>query len=263
MEKAKKILNDITKFTLTAQIKVNNKQISPLVTFILLVLGSAYLVKLLYKGVLIPIIYPFLRKVFFTILKRRSKLLPLAIGSLQSKQIKNKSLKWVLVYGACSHLGRLTAKVFANHEYGLMLIDSNLTKLQDFKHELEKIFPHLAGADGQSLIRIININLGTDHNSTHIEHKLHNAVFGKGYTFQSEETPTRPEESKKQEGIPDTAEVPCASHVTEGPSDVEEMKCPNISVFVNCAGLGKDIRSFNEKMFHEMQFDQVMISCGK
>ena len=51
--------------------------------------------------------------------------------------------------------------------------------------------------------------------------------------------------------------------MTEGPSDAEEMKCPNISVFVNCAGLGKDIRSFNEKMFHEMQFDQVMMSLGK
>ena len=80
-------------------------------------------------------------------------------------------------------MGRLVAKVFANHEYGLMLIDSNLTKLQDFKHELEKIFPHLSDAEGKSLIRIININLGTDHNSTHIENKLHNAVFGKGYSF--------------------------------------------------------------------------------
>ena len=81
MERAKRILNDITKFTLTAQIKVNNKQINPLVTFILLVLGSTYLVKLLYKGVLVPLIYPFLRKIFFTILKRRSKLLPLELGS--------------------------------------------------------------------------------------------------------------------------------------------------------------------------------------
>ena len=80
MEKAKRILNDITKFTLTAQIKVNNRQINPLVTFILLVLGSTYLLKLLYKGVLIPIIYPFLRKVFFAVLKKRSKLLPLAVG---------------------------------------------------------------------------------------------------------------------------------------------------------------------------------------
>ena len=145
--------------------------------------------------------------------------------------------------------------MFANHEYGLMLIDSNLTKLQDFKHELEKIFPHLSDAEGKSLIRIININLGTDHNSTHIEHKLHNAVFGKGYSFQTEHTPQRLEEAKKSEGSPDTPELPSQQRVTEGPSDVEEMKCPNISVFVNCAGLGKDIRSFNEKMFHEMQFD--------
>lgn len=167
MEKAKKLLNDITKFTLTAQIKINNRMINPLVTFVLLVLGSTYLVKLLYKGVLIPIIYPFLRKIFYAILKKRSKLLPVSLGSNQLKRdVQTKELKWVLVYGACSHLGKLVTKVFANHDYGLMLIDANLTKLQDFKHELEQIFPHLSGNGKQSMIRIININLGTDSNST-------------------------------------------------------------------------------------------------
>ena len=42
------------------------------------------------------------------------------------------------------------------------------------------------------------------------------------------------------------------SDAIEGGQDIEEMKCPKVQVFVNCAGLGKDIRSYNEKMFHEM-----------
>ena len=72
LEKLKDILRRVTKFTLTAQIKVNNQQINPLATLILLLLGVAYLVKLLYKGVLVPIVYPFLRRLFYAILKRRS-----------------------------------------------------------------------------------------------------------------------------------------------------------------------------------------------
>ena len=136
---------------------------NPLFTFILLVLGSSYLAKLLYKGLLVPLIYPFLRKIFYFILKKRSKLLPISVGSNKLKrETKTIEIKWVLIYGASSHLGKLVAKVFANHDYGLMLVDGNLTKLQDFKYELEQIFPHLAGSGKQSLIRIININLGTD-----------------------------------------------------------------------------------------------------
>ena len=84
-----------------------------------------------------------------------------------------------MIYGACSHLGKLVTKVFANCNYGLILIDANLTKLQDFKHELEQVFPALSGSGKQSLIRIVNINIGTDQNSTLLEYKLHNAVFGK------------------------------------------------------------------------------------
>ena len=53
------------------------------------------------------------------------------------RDAKSGEIRWVMIYGACSHLGKLVTKVFANCNYGLILIDANLTKLQDFKHELE------------------------------------------------------------------------------------------------------------------------------
>ena len=68
------------------------------------------------------------------------------------------------------------AKVFANYNYGLLLVDANLAKLQELEKELTQVFPHLRS---ESWIRLVNINLGTDPNSTIIEHRLHSALFGK------------------------------------------------------------------------------------
>jgi hypothetical protein len=42
-----------------------------------------------------------------------------------------------------------------------------------------------------------------------------------------------------------------------------EMAPLNLQVLVNCSGFGQDMRIYNEKLFHEMQFDQVMLSLGK
>jgi len=47
-----------------------------------------------------------------------------------------KDRKWVLIYGATSDLGRKVSKVFAEHQYGLILVDSNLNQLQELKQEL-------------------------------------------------------------------------------------------------------------------------------
>ena len=77
----------------------------------------------------------------------------------------------------------------------------------------------------------------------------------------SEDTPTKPEEHKFLEGSNQDSEP--TNIIEGGKDDIEELKCPNVQVFVNCTGLGKDIRNFNEKMFHEMQFDQVKVSLGK
>ena len=95
-------------------------------TFLLLVLGTATLIRLLYKGIARPLVYPVLRKLALLILRRRSKLL---VATEKGVQKAGEEKRWVLVYGACSTLGKTVAKVFAMYNYGLLLVDSNLSKL--------------------------------------------------------------------------------------------------------------------------------------
>lgn len=100
------------------------------------------------------------------------------------------------MYGATSHLGSLTAKVFAAHGYALLLIDGNLAKLQRLEQELYQVFPKLnrkgnanveeLDDNNESLVKIVTMNLGTDPNSTVIEHKLHKALFGEN-TWKEDE----------------------------------------------------------------------------
>ena len=79
-----------------------------------------------------------------------------------------------MIYGATSTLGIQTSKVFAQHGYCLFLIDGNLTKLQALKQDILQVFPHLKSLE---TLRIVNINVGTEPNSTIIEYKLHKALF--------------------------------------------------------------------------------------
>jgi NADP-dependent 3-hydroxy acid dehydrogenase YdfG len=41
--------------------------------------------------------------------------------------------KHVIIYGACSHMGRITTSIFVKHGYSVVLIDVNLEKLQDLR----------------------------------------------------------------------------------------------------------------------------------
>lgn len=79
-----------------------------------------------------------------------------------------------MIYGATSTLGIQTSKVFAQHGYCLLLVDGNLTKLQASLKEILQVFPHLKSPE---TIRIVNINVGTEPNSTIVEYKLHRALF--------------------------------------------------------------------------------------
>ena len=71
-----KLIDYLTRFSLEAQIKINGRPISSLLTFLILVFGIAFSVKLLYKYVAKPIIYPILRHFFYRVVRGRSKLLP-------------------------------------------------------------------------------------------------------------------------------------------------------------------------------------------
>jgi len=52
-------------------------------------------------------------------MKRKSKLLA-----------PQTSERWVIIYGACTRVGKMTAKVMASKNYSLILIDQSLSKLQ-------------------------------------------------------------------------------------------------------------------------------------
>ena len=151
-----RLVSGITRFSLTASIKLNGYEISPVFTFIILMLGILFSLKLVIKGVIQPIIYPIVKHFFFKIMKRRSKLFA-RVSNLQQMIKAQKStnkLKWVLVYGATSHIGVQISKLFASHGYCLILVDANLTKLQAIKEEALQVFPHL----DTDLIKLVNLN---------------------------------------------------------------------------------------------------------
>ena len=114
-----KLIEYVTRFSLTAQIKINGRPISSLLTFLILVFGIAFSIKLLYKYVAKPILYPIFRHFFYRLVRTRSKLLP-PVQNLSkiSAKVSNPTdetndIKWVLIYGAANNLGKQVAKVFA------------------------------------------------------------------------------------------------------------------------------------------------------
>ena len=103
-----------------------------------------------------------------------------------------------------------------------------------------------------AMLRIVPMNLGTDPNSTVIEHKLHKALFGEN-TWRED----RIYEDNAEAFKPEAPQPPPVLHLQQ------HMKCLNIQVFVNCVGVDKDMVPLNEKIFHELQFDQIAIVLGK
>ena len=71
-----KFLDRITRFSLTAEIRLYGHEISPVFTFVILVLGIVFSIRLVYKYIARPIVYPILRHFFYRIIRHRSRLLP-------------------------------------------------------------------------------------------------------------------------------------------------------------------------------------------
>jgi hypothetical protein len=91
---------------------------------LILLLGLIAFAKLLYKAIAYKILVP--------VVKRILKLFKTEIA-LE----KGSSSKFVIVYGACTKVGRLVAKVIAvKFGYSVFLIDQNLSKLQELEAEL-------------------------------------------------------------------------------------------------------------------------------
>ena len=71
-----KLVKFALEFSLTAEIKFNGRPISSLMSFIIFLLGIAYAVRLVFKRVVRPFIYPALRHLIYRYVRRNSYLLP-------------------------------------------------------------------------------------------------------------------------------------------------------------------------------------------
>ena len=71
-----KLVKFVTEFSLTANIKLNGRPIGALLTFLILILGVAFSIKLVFKKVIRPLIYPALRHLVYLYVRRQSRLLP-------------------------------------------------------------------------------------------------------------------------------------------------------------------------------------------
>ncbi|CDW86441.1 UNKNOWN [Stylonychia lemnae] len=210
MEKLKQLISHIS--SISVELKKNNQPVNPLFSYLLVILGTVQLVKLLNKSYS-DLLYPTLKRLFYFIFKRSHRLLtkdPFLVT--QNKE------KFVLIYGATNHMGQQTAKLFAKYNYSLILVDSSLDKLQKLSEELGKIFPGLTDDHGftSERIKIININFAIWKDSTSLEHKI-------------------------RETITLSMEIP---------------------IFVNCISFLNEWQVCEDKLFHEIQFDQIYQYAG-
>jgi len=102
-----KLIDMATRFSLTAEIKLNGRPVSSILTFFLLVFGIIFAARLAYRYIAKPLLYPVLRHFFYRFIRRRSRMLP-RISNLTKhieSQQKTTRLQWALIYGATSHIG--------------------------------------------------------------------------------------------------------------------------------------------------------------
>ena len=134
MDKLKQILQTVT--TITIELKKNNKPVNPILSYLLLVLGTYQFLKMVTKSY-DKVIYPALKKIFYFLFKQSNRLLTI---DPYVKESLNPN-KFVLIYGATNHMGQTVAKLFAKYNYSLILVDSNLDKLQKLAESIGKVFP--------------------------------------------------------------------------------------------------------------------------
>lgn len=158
-----------------------------------------------------------MKQIFRVVTKTRTPLLDMR--SFEENKGKN-----VIVYGACSHMGTVTANLMIKYGYSVLLIDPNLQKLQDLKLQLLRTYLEQfeKAADlGQlavdsdevdARIRLMPFDMSKHMDSTSIEKYLRQYI------------------------------------------QVEGMLVP---VIINCSGYGGYWQVCEDKLFHELQFDQL------
>ena len=139
-----------------------------MLSYLLLLLGAYKLLKILNSAYL-KLLYPTLRSLFHALFLNKQRL-------LASPQ-HNES-KWALIYGATNNIGQCAAKVLAKHGYGLILVDSNLDKLQKMQDDIGRVVPIARDAEGNTThkILLLNINFAIWKDSTSLEYKIREVV---------------------------------------------------------------------------------------
>ncbi len=124
--------------------------------------------------------------------------------------------QYALVYGACTETGQKVSKLLNKFGYNLLLIDSDLTKLQKLQDEI--------ALTSLQEIRILNVNVAMLTDSTSLEQRIFKLFF-------------------------DREPLPLNSLSEEATAD---FTIPKIPVFVNCA---TTFQLQTLKLFHEFHFD--------
>lgn len=80
-----------------------------------------------------------MRNTFIRVLKGKKK----GLLARDHLEIIANNKRWVIIYGATNNIGQCMARVVAKHGYSIVLVDSNLDKLQHLQNELFRVFPAL------------------------------------------------------------------------------------------------------------------------
>jgi hypothetical protein len=64
--------------------------------------------------------WPAMKQIFRSVLRKKIKLLDKSRDNRKS---------YVIIYGACSHMGKITSNLFIKYNYSLIMIDADLQKL--------------------------------------------------------------------------------------------------------------------------------------
>ena len=66
--------------------------------------------------------WPSWKQIFRSVFRQKSKL-------LEMKNFEGNKSKYVVVYGCCSHMGKLASNIMIKYGYSVILVDTNLEKL--------------------------------------------------------------------------------------------------------------------------------------
>jgi hypothetical protein len=182
--KIKELINSILKMQVDIKLE-QQTQVNPMLAYLLVILGTVGLAKLVY-GAYKQMLHPTLRKFVLLLVQGGRRESPLFARDALEWEANHK--RWVIILGATNNVGTCMARVFAKHGYSIVLVDSNMDKLQHLQTDLLRVFPQItpftlrnpsasqaeigmAAYLGQS-VQTVNINFAHWKDSTTLEKRV-------------------------------------------------------------------------------------------